>query len=165
MKKLAATFLVLGYMLFSMSMAFAQPLPNTQQPVGPARGVNVQIGQPAAGINPGAGVGTILSNALTIVFVVAALAVLFFLVIGAFKWITSGGEKEAIGKARGTIVNALIGLAILALAFVIVVVVGQVLNIDLMRITALPRLDSCPGGKTDPYTGQCLNILQAPLQR
>ena len=102
--------------------------------------VDVGITPPRQGINPATPPGRVLSNALTIIFVVAALLVLFFLIIGAFQWITSGGDKEKVGKARGTIINALIGLAILALAFLIVRVVGQLLNIDILALRVIPSL-------------------------
>ena len=82
----------------------------------------------------------VLTSAFRIIFVVAALAVLFMLIMGAFQWITSGGDKEAVAKARGRIVNALIGLVILALAFVIVRVVGGVVNINLLGGT-IPSLN------------------------
>jgi hypothetical protein len=48
--------------------------------------------------------------------------------------------KDAIGKARGSIVNALIGLAILALAVVIVIVVGKILNINILGNFTIPNL-------------------------
>lgn len=105
--------------------------------------INLTPGRPAQGINPGTDPRIIITNAITIVFVVAVLAVLVFLIWGAFKWITSGGDKEAIKGARGMIVNALIGLAVLALAFVIARVVGAVLGIDFANLT-LPRLDQGP---------------------
>lgn len=157
LKKIAAAAAPFAYLAFSAASALAQPAGGTS--------IGVQVGQPAVGINPFTSISTLLSNALTIVFVVAALAVLFFLVIGAFRWITSGGEKEAIGKARGTIVNALIGLAILALAFLIVVVVGQLLNINILNIRAIPSLDACslrPGTKFDPTSGGCIPINAPP---
>lgn len=97
------------------------------------------------GVNPNErSVGDVISNALMIVFIAAALAVLVYLIIGAFKWITSGGDKDAIGKARGTIVNALIGLAILALAFFITVLFGQILNINILDLPELPTLNQQP---------------------
>ncbi|EKD90856.1 MAG: hypothetical protein ACD_30C00076G0005 [uncultured bacterium] len=83
---------------------------------------------------------TILSSALNIAFIVAAVVVLFFMVLGAFRWITSGGDKDAIANARKTIVNALIGLAILALSVVIVVVVGRILNIDITKNFSIKNL-------------------------
>ena len=104
-------------------------------------GVPIQIKPPASGVNPSTPVGTVLTNALTIIFVIAALAVLFMLIIGAFQWITSGGDKEKVGAARGRITNALIGLAILALAFLITVVVGQIVNINILDLKSIPTLD------------------------
>lgn len=123
MKKVAAVITSLGF-LASATSAFAA--------------ITIRI-TPTQGIPGGTSLGLILSNALTIIFVVAAFAVLFMLIIGAFQWITSGGDKEAVGRARGRITHALIGLAILALAFLIVTVVGQILNIDILsgRIPSL----------------------------
>ena len=93
------------------------------------------------GVNPApSNLGTVISNAITIAFIVAALVVLFFLILGAFQWITSGGDKERINKARGTIVSALIGLAILALALLIVNVVSTILNIPLISSFSIPTL-------------------------
>jgi hypothetical protein len=105
----------------------------------PAYALQVQT-PPNMGIPGTTAPGTIITAALTIVYIVAALLVLFFLIMGAFKWITSGGDKDAIGKARGSIVNALIGLAILALAVVIVVVVGQILHINILGSFVIPDL-------------------------
>ena len=85
------------------------------------------------GIAGGTSPSIIISEALRIAFIVAVVIVLFFLVLGAFRWITSGGDKDSIANARKTIVNALIGLAILALAVVIVTVVGKIVNIDVTK--------------------------------
>lgn len=84
--------------------------------------------------------GELIASALQIIFIAAALAVLIYLVIGAFKWITSGGDKDAIGKARGSIVNALIGLFLLALAFFITVLVGQIVGVNILNLPEIPRL-------------------------
>lgn len=105
--------------------------------------INLTPGRPQQGINPGTDPRIIITNAITIVFVVAVLAVLVFMIWGAFSWITSGGDKDKIKSARGMITNALIGLAVLALAFVIARIVGAVLGIDFANLQ-LPRLDQGP---------------------
>lgn len=115
MKKLSTATAAIFTYLYAASVSFALQ-------VTPPEGV---------GIKGTTAPSTILSNALNIAFIVAAVLVLFFLIFGAFKWITSGGDKDAVAGARKTIVNALIGLAILALAVVIVTVVGRVLNINI----------------------------------
>ena len=103
--------------------------------------INLSPGRPQQGINPATDPRVIITNAITIIFVIAVLAVLVYMIWGAFSWITSGGDKEKIKAARGMITNALIGLEILALAFIIARVVGAVLGIDFANLT-LPRLDA-----------------------
>lgn len=75
-----------------------------------------------------------IQNALTIAFAIAILVVLVMLIWGAFEWITSGGDKESVGKARGRIVNALIGLAVLAVAYALAKLAAQFLGFDIEKI-------------------------------
>lgn len=74
--------------------------------------------------------GAFVGNALQLAFIAAVLLVLGMLVWGAFEWITSGGDKEAVGKARNRIINALIGLAVLAVAFALFKTAGQFLGFN-----------------------------------
>lgn len=129
MKKITALLTSAGYLL-SSAVAFAQNPRDTTIPPRTLPGVD-----PATTTT-----GRLIASALQIVFIAASLAVLIYLVWGAFKWITSGGDKDAIGKARGTIVNALIGLAILALAFFITVLFGQIVGINILNLPEIPRL-------------------------
>ena len=79
--------------------------------------------------------GAFISNIFVLAFGLAVLLVLVMLVWGAFEWIASGGDKEAVGHARNRIINALIGLAVLAVAFALAKVVGQFLGFpDLGKI-------------------------------
>lgn len=129
MKRAAALITTSAGFLFSAVTAFAQPR-DTKIPEGTLPGVDPTTTT----------LGELIASALQIVFIAAALAVLIYLVIGAFKWITSGGDKDAIGKARGSIVNALIGLFLLALAFFITVLVGQIVGINILNLPQIPRL-------------------------
>lgn len=106
--------------------------------------ITVGLTPPAVGIGATTSLGVIINNIFIIIFIVAALAVLFMLVIGAFQWIMSGGDKEAVGNARKRITNALIGLAILALAFFIITIIGRILNFDIFGQINLgiPSLDN-----------------------
>ena len=92
------------------------------------------------GIDPSAEPGTIISNAIAVIYIVGVLAMLLMLVLGAFNWITSGGDKEAVGKARARIINALIGLLLLAVTFLIAKLAGQIVHIDPFKLD-LPSLD------------------------
>ncbi len=124
-----------------------------------ANTIPISISTPAAGLNPNADIGHVLGNVITIIFVLATLAVLFMLIVGAFQYITSGGEKDGASKARGRITNALIGLVILAVAFLLVKLLGSIVNVDLLHLK-LPTLDdsSCvqgPGSANPGKLGSC----------
>lgn len=88
----------------------------------------IKIEQPKQGFGD---IGTFISNIITLAFIVALIVVLIMLIWGAFEWIVSGGDKEAVGKARGRIINALIGLAVLAVAFALFRFAGQFLGFNI----------------------------------
>jgi hypothetical protein len=68
----------------------------------------------------------ILTFAVRAIFVFAGLAALFFLLQGAFAWITSGGEKDAIAKAQAKIQAAVLGVIMIAVVLAIAVTLEQV---------------------------------------
>lgn len=82
---------------------------------------------PSSGLNCNAGtnvnslIRTVINWLLGIAFAVAVL----FLIIGGFQYITSAGNEEAAEKGKGTAVNALIGIVIIILSYVIVNVVSN----------------------------------------
>jgi ABC-type Fe3+-siderophore transport system permease subunit len=66
------------------------------------------------------GVTNVVHSAVTILsFVVGIIAVIMIIVAG-FKYITSGGEQQKVANAKSTLLFALIGVAIAALAQVLV---------------------------------------------
>lgn len=75
-------------------------------------------------------------------FVVAGLAALLYLLLGAFAWVTSGGEKENINKAREKIQAAVIGLILIFAVLAIVVLLETILNIGLgiRKEITIPKL-------------------------
>lgn len=66
------------------------------------------------------GIGKLASDILLILTGVAAIAAFIFIIIGGFKFLTSGGDEKKIASASGTLTYAIIGLAVTILAFVIV---------------------------------------------
>lgn len=119
MKKLTALSSAISYFLLSASSVLAA-------------NESINIKAPAEGFK---NIGDFTSNALTLMFGLALLAVLVMLIWGAFEWISSGGDKEAVGKARGRIINALIGLAVLAVAYALTKIGAQFIGIpDLTNI-------------------------------
>jgi len=69
----------------------------------------------------------VLGFALRFFFVLAGLAALIYLILGAFAWITSGGDKEAVSKAQNKIQAAIVGLIVLVLVLSLIVVIETVI--------------------------------------
>ncbi|MBU3957438.1 hypothetical protein KKI19_04165 [Patescibacteria group bacterium] len=52
-------------------------------------------------------------------FAIAAIAVIFYFTVGSFKFLTSGGDKNAVASARDMLVHAIIGFILLMVMFLI----------------------------------------------
>lgn len=58
----------------------------------------------------------------------AGIVAVIYVIIGAISFITSRGNSEDAAKARGTVINALVGLAIAVVAVAFVSFVGNTLG-------------------------------------
>jgi hypothetical protein len=75
------------------------------------------------GANP---IVTIITDATNIVALVAGVAAVVLLVMGSLRYITSNGDSNNVSSAKGTVVNALIGLFVIAIARTLIVyVIGK----------------------------------------
>jgi len=73
--------------------------------------------------------GALIVNVYTTAVIFAGLILLAMLTISGIKWMTSGGDSKAKESAVGTMVNSIIGIIIVALAWSITVVLGRFLGI------------------------------------
>lgn len=71
---------------------------------------------------------------------VGVIAALIWLILGAIRWITSGGDKGKVDAARGQIVAAIIGLVIIILSLVILNVVASILGVGNLFNLCIPTL-------------------------
>ena len=53
---------------------------------------------------------------------------LLFLIIGGFWYITAAGNEETAEKGKGTVINAIIGIVIIILSYVIINVVSTLVS-------------------------------------
>jgi len=116
------------------------------------KSVKAQLQNPALGDTlgndpEGAASGSLLISQFVrlwrVMMTVGALAVIIFFIWGAFEWLTSGDDAKGAEKARNRIMNAVIGLVILVLSFVIVGFIGELLfegEFDLLELT-IPTAD------------------------
>lgn len=106
---------------------------------------NIQIKPPESATDQPVGytnISDFLNASLILVFIVALIIVLVMLVWGAVSWILSGGDDDAIKGARNRIIHALVGLAILAVAFALVNLAGTFVGIDLLGDLKIPTPSS-----------------------
>lgn len=122
MKKVAAAITSSVTYLYAASMALAQDI-RLERPKVDGRNVGY------------ADLSEFIRNTMALIFFIALILVLVMLVWGAVDWIMSGGEKDAVGKARGKILNALTGLAVLAVAWAIFVLAGRFLGFNILQFT------------------------------
>ena len=75
-------------------------------------------------------------------FILAGLAAIFYLLLGAFSWITSGGSKENVEKAREKIQAAVLGLIIIFIVLSLVVLVESIFDVGLgvSKVIKVPTL-------------------------
>ena len=92
---------------------------------------HVNLPAPLAGFGTGAkGIGTFLSNAVGLAYTAAGIIFVVMFFWAGFQWMLAGGDKEAVAKARARIINALIGLLLLAIAPLIFTIIGHVTGFD-----------------------------------
>jgi len=71
--------------------------------------------------------GDILTFAIRTFFTIAGITAMFYLLMGAFSWITSSGEKDAVATARGKIQAAIVGMILMVVVLGIVWTMEQII--------------------------------------
>lgn len=74
---------------------------------------------------------TLIAFAVKALFIVAGLLAFLYLILGGIKWITSGGNKEDVTKARDQIQAAIIGLIIVFGVVAIIAMMERILGVGL----------------------------------
>lgn len=75
----------------------------------------------------------LISNVLVVLTVVAGIAFVLYFLLGGLNWVTSGGDKGKVDKAKGMMTNGAIGIIIIAVSYAIVWIVGAALGIDILE--------------------------------
>lgn len=94
--------------------------------------------------------GDVLTFLIRGFFILAGIMALLFLLLGALSWVTSGGNKENVDKARDKITAAILGLILIVAVLAIIVtmeqvVFGQRLCLGLSCGITIPSLLEAPG--------------------
>lgn len=84
----------------------------------------------------------IISNIVGVLTMLGAFFFLLYFFIGAFHWITSGGDSAKVQKARDQIINGVLGMIIIVGAYAVIGLVGTIVGINILDlVTVLGDLD------------------------
>jgi hypothetical protein len=75
-------------------------------------------------------IGVFIAALVQLLFAIAGVLVFAYLIWGGIQWITSGGDKTATQAARDRITAALVGLAIIAIAYALTRLLGAFFGIN-----------------------------------
>lgn len=85
------------------------------------------------------GLAKLIENGLQLVFFGSGLACFVYLVIGAFSYIVSGGEKDKIQKAQQTMTYAVVGLVLVVTVYAVIRIIETVLGIGILTEIVIPK--------------------------
>jgi len=84
-----------------------------------------------------AGINTFANTLSTIIGFVTVLAGIWFmiqLIVGAFGWISAGGDKQHLDNSKKRITNAIIGLFMVVVSLAFFAVIGAFFGLDVLNI-------------------------------
>jgi len=81
------------------------------------------------------------------------ISAMLMIMIGGYMYATSAGNNAAMEKAKGVITDAIVGLILALMAWLILFII----NPDLVNITKITTSSSCTGGSGSPVTTTTTN--------
>lgn len=113
------TVLVGGGNFGGHALAATAPDPTAAAKLQACRAVNDQTGGncgTASGIN----LSKVIRGVITLLSVIAGIAAVIMIIISGLKYITSNGDSQAVSSAKSTLIYAIVGLVVVAVAQFIV---------------------------------------------
>ncbi len=119
--KILPTLLLLIAMIFAQAaLPAAAAACNSTNPNSSQSAQDVLSGVGGSGNCSDSGVTSTVSTAVNILSLAVGIAAVIMIIVSGFKYITSGGSSEKVGSAKNALIYALVGVAIAALAQVLV---------------------------------------------
>jgi hypothetical protein len=77
-----------------------------------------------------------LSNLIGFMTILGGLFFIVYFFMGAFKWITSGGDSSKVEEARNRMLQGTLGLIVMVLSYSLIGIIGSVIGLDLINLKA-----------------------------
>lgn len=75
----------------------------------------------------------LFANVVNALIALAGVGLFVMLVVGGFNFMFSGGDQKKLDAARGTITSAIIGLVVIAVAYLILILIRAITGVDLTK--------------------------------
>ncbi|MEA2057012.1 MAG: pilin [Patescibacteria group bacterium] len=77
---------------------------------------------------------TFLSNLIGFFTVLGGLFFIVYFCMGAFQWISSGGDSGKVEKARNRMMHSTLGLIVMVVSYSLIGIIGRVIGLDLIDL-------------------------------
>jgi hypothetical protein len=77
----------------------------------------------------------VFANILTVAVSLGVFALFVMLLVGGFKYLTAGGDQKATASAQQTMTFAIIGIALMAIAYLVFRVIELVFGVNITSFT------------------------------
>ena len=74
--------------------------------------------------------GTLFERIVSLALGFAGIVLFILLLVGGFKFITSGGDPKAVESARKTLTSAIAGLIIILISYLIMILISNITGVD-----------------------------------
>lgn len=134
--KTVKRFVVAAALVFGLATPALAPTvvyaQNTLNDDGLCDGANLSFsgGGECAGDEAATRVDSIIQTVINIISIIVGIVAVIMIIIGGFQYITSSGDSGKVSNAKNTILYAIVGLVVVALAQIIVRFVVNRLTTD-----------------------------------
>ena len=74
--------------------------------------------------------GAVISTIIPLILFIAGVVLLFYIIIGGYKFLSSRGDPKSIEAGKTILVNATIGFIIIFISYWVVKLIGQTFGIE-----------------------------------
>lgn len=85
------------------------------------------------------GLECLIANVFQVILTVIGLAGFVMMIIGAFRWLVSGGNAKGVEAARNTITFAVVGLVVALSAFIVLNLIASFTGINVITSFVIPE--------------------------
>lgn len=80
----------------------------------------------------------LLTNVIRAVVSLGAVALFIMLLVGGFNFLFSGGDQKKLESARGTVTQAIIGIIVMSLAYLIILTIETFTGVKVTDFNMTP---------------------------